>query len=1222
MSEPLTPDETQDACPADPFDAGLAAAFGPDSGPPLPAGGSVLQALAATLSAVPRVQLRQPPEETATPVHLPNSPEMPNAPGPAGGTSRLQLHGEIARGGMGAVLKGRDTDLGRDLAVKVLLETHAGRTELVQRFVEEAQISGQLQHPGIAPVFELGQFADARPYFTMKLVKGQTLAALLAARTDPAQDRPRLLGIFAQVCQTLAYAHARGVIHRDLKPSNVMVGAFGEVLVMDWGLAKVLPQGGVADEARAQQHQQASVIRTQRSARTGTPAGLGSHTEAGSVLGTPAYMAPEQARGEVELVDERADVFGLGAILCQILTGRPPYTGYGDDVYFKALNAELAEVRERLDGCGAEAELVALARHCLAAEPWERPRHAGLVAEAVLAYQQAVAERLKQAELARVAEEVRGREAQATATQERRAREEAEGRATAERRARRLTLALTASLLLRVLLGGGGWLGLRLEREARQARLSGEVNDALNQATALRERGKAAYGEASKALAAQAREQAQRAKALLDSGPADAALVAKVQAVLEDLEQEEKHRQLLAALDAARMAQAETVAGENRFAHERALPLYREALQAYGLPVGEGEAGAAAARIVRCPAEVREALVAALDDWLSLATDPPLRVAEPHREWLQAVLAQADPTSWGAQVRQASMEPDPTRRRAALEQLAAAAEIRHLPAGALTRLAQQLQAVHGQVSALRLLRRAQQLYPGDFWVNQDLGLALLDQQPTLSEEVVRYRTAAVALRPESAGAHLNLGLALEAQGKLDEAVAAYRRALALDPNYAAACDSIGVALAMQGKLDDAIAAHRRALALDPKYALAHYDLGVTLSKQGRLDEAVTAYRQALDLDPKIHLAYYNLGNVLQQQGKPDEAIAAYRSAIELKPDYAEAHCNLGRVLLEQGRLAEALASQKRGHELGSKRADWQYPSAAWVKETETLLRVESQLPAILRGDLKAVSADDLYAYGTYLGDRQRWPKAVAVFRQVLRLQPDRAHAHAYLAWYLERQGDLDGAIAAGREAIRLNPKIALYHNNLGYALQRQGHLRQAADAYREALRLDPKHDKALANLREVEPFLQAEARLPLILKGDIQPVDNAERLKLARVCHFKRMYHTALRFFTDALRKEPALTEKVEGWHRYDGSARARLRQQALDWLRADLALSTKQLESGKSTERQVVQNRLRHWQQDSDLAGLRDAAALAKLPAEEQDACLQLWADVKALLKQVADRK
>ena len=244
--------------------------------------------------------------------------------------SRYRLDGVIARGGMGAIIKGRDTDLGRDLAIKVLLDEHKAKPEVIRRFVEEAQIGGQLQHPGIAPVYELSQFADKRPFFSMKLVKGQTLSKLLAERQDPSEDRSRFIGIFEQVCQTMAYAHSRGVIHRDLKPANIMVGAFGEVQVMDWGLAKVLPVGGVADEQHAHtKHKETSIIQTLRNgvgsdspAVAGT---VGSQTQMGSVMGTPAYMPPEQALGEIDNLDERADVFGLGAILCEILTGKPPY---------------------------------------------------------------------------------------------------------------------------------------------------------------------------------------------------------------------------------------------------------------------------------------------------------------------------------------------------------------------------------------------------------------------------------------------------------------------------------------------------------------------------------------------------------------------------------------------------------------------------------------------------------------------------------------------------------------------------------------------------------------------------------------------------------------------------------------------------------------------------------------------------------------------------------
>ena len=289
-----------------------------------PGSSSILDTLRQTLGRVPQVHLHGaepgPGPFSAPPPRIEKTLE----PGDHGRFHRLQLFGMIGRGGMGVVLKGHDADLGRDLAVKVLREQYRDQPDMVCRFIEEAQIGGQLQHPGVVPIYELGTLADRRPYFAMKLIRGRTLAEVLADRGAPADDHPRLLGIFESVCQTMAYAHARGVIHRDLKPSNIMVGRFGEVQVVDWGLAKVLTR---EDEAGVEE---GPVIGSEPHEETVATARSGGDSELsmpGSVMGTPAYMAPEQARGEVDALDERADVFALGSILCEILTGAPAFVG-------------------------------------------------------------------------------------------------------------------------------------------------------------------------------------------------------------------------------------------------------------------------------------------------------------------------------------------------------------------------------------------------------------------------------------------------------------------------------------------------------------------------------------------------------------------------------------------------------------------------------------------------------------------------------------------------------------------------------------------------------------------------------------------------------------------------------------------------------------------------------------------------------------------------------
>lgn len=355
--------------------------------------------------------------------------EFPEALGTdtATGSARYELLGEVGQGGIGVVFRGRDRLLGRELAVKVLREAYQDRPEARHRFIEEARVGSRLQHPAIVPVYELGWFEDRRPFITMKLVQGHTLAALLKERADPSQDLPRFLGVFEQVCHAMAYAHKQAVVHRDLKPANIMVGAFGEVQVMDWGFARMLDEKVGPSGAAAAEQGLDALPSHPLGKRSGT-------TVSGTMMGTPAYMPPEQARGEAAVVDRRSDVFALGAILCEILTGRPPYAGSSvDEICRQAAEGDLHEAHARLDSCTADGALRALAQRSIAAERELRPLDAGVMASAMTTHFASAQERLRQVQLAGAAAEARAAAAQS--------------RVKAERRARRLTLALAAALL-------------------------------------------------------------------------------------------------------------------------------------------------------------------------------------------------------------------------------------------------------------------------------------------------------------------------------------------------------------------------------------------------------------------------------------------------------------------------------------------------------------------------------------------------------------------------------------------------------------------------------------------------------------------------------------------------------------------------------------------------------------------------------------------------------
>ena len=323
---------------------------------------------------------------------------------------------EIDRGGMGIVSRVLDQHLNREVALKTIAPD-VDCEEARRRFENEARIGARLNHPCIATVYDLAELEDGRPFLTMKLVRGETLSE----RIDRNSNLTSLLTVFVKLCECVGYAHSQGVIHRDLKPANVMVGEFGEVQVMDWGLARL--RGMSPDSTipnRPSHRAQAQVLNADIDAREtiGAEAGLPhrstfrehgcesasaeGETRAGSILGTPAYMAPEQASGSVEQIDFRTDVFGLGAVLCEILTGQPPYPGSDpEESIERAKLADPCGVKTVLENSGVHDDLAKIVVRCLSPNKERRPESAADISLSVIDWQDSVSAQLRESELAR-----------------------------------------------------------------------------------------------------------------------------------------------------------------------------------------------------------------------------------------------------------------------------------------------------------------------------------------------------------------------------------------------------------------------------------------------------------------------------------------------------------------------------------------------------------------------------------------------------------------------------------------------------------------------------------------------------------------------------------------------------------------------------------------------------------------------------------------------------